>query len=325
MRRPRRTSRRRRVTVTKRLLQGLAGLLVIGGIWGVRHMGPGGLLGLGLPPASRTLSEPAPTGGHTPHRHRPPAAGRGSAHARLKPKTGRTPPTQTATAPATSLPAAVLLRIPAQDQFPTLPNGCEVTSLSMLLGAVGHPVSKLRLAALMPKDPTPRVMGPSGQIVSWGNPNVGFVGSVYVQAKGFGIYHGPMLHLLDAVLPGRAVNLTDKPFSAILAQVARGTPVEIWSTIPLSPNVPWVTWQSPEGPVRTTLDEHAILIVGYGPHTIYINNPYNGEAAQAVPRAQLIGSWRVMGRQALTVRHLKVPPANRCVGPDVTACRPVRA
>lgn len=222
-------------------------------------------------------------------------------------------------------PSAVLLRVGAQDQFPELPNGCEVTSLSMLLGGVGHPITNLRLAVLMPKDPTPRVMGPNGQIVSWGNPNVGFVGSVYVQPKGFGIYHGPMTRLIDRVLPGRAVDLTGQPFQAVLDHVRRGTPVEVWTTIPLSPNVPWVTWKSPEGPVRTTLDEHAVLVVGYSPQDIYINNPYNGQAAQAVPRARFIASWRVMGKQSITVRGLHVSPTDICTGKRIPACMPPAA
>ncbi len=210
---------------------------------------------------------------------------------------------------STSLPPSALISVPAQSQFPQLPNGCEVTSLSMLLTAVGHPVSKMTLAAEMPKDPTPLQMTSyttaSGEVehrVSyWGNPNVGFVGSVYEANYGYGIYNGPMTKLLNQVLPGRAENLTGKPFSDILAQVARGIPVEVWTTLTFEPTQDWVTWNSPEGPVHATPLEHAVLLVGYKGNTLYLNNPWTGQAAEAVPEAPFISAWQQLGEQAITV------------------------
>lgn len=270
----------------------------------------------------------AATGGHVPGLAAPPTRPAGRAHLPGKAHGGstQTAPKVAAGAPTTTKttappPSEALLRVAAQDQWPALPNGCEVTSLSMLLGAVGHPVSNLRLAHLVTKDPTPRVMK-HGQILSWGNPNRGFVGDMWVHATGFGVYHGPIAQLVNRILPGRAVDMTGMAFSRVLDTVGQGTPVEVWSTIPLSPNVPWVTWQSPEGPVRTTMDEHAVLIVGYSPTTVYINNPFNGKAAEAVPRPQFEASWRVMGKQAVTVRGLAVAAADRCTGGALAACLP---
>ena|GEM_PF-2226455 len=254
---------------------------------------------------------PAPAAaGATHHPKGPPA-----------PKVSKPPTTPPPSAPPSHtgvLPAAALLRVAGQDQWPQLPNGCEVTSLSMLLGAVGHPTSKLELAARMPRDPTPRVKK-NGVIVSWGNPNVGFVGNVYVFVDGFGIYHGPITRLLDKVLPGQAVDLTGKPFDAALSAVASGRPVVLWTTSTFSPDVPFITWQSPEGPVHTTLDEHAVLLVGYDKEDLFVNNPENGERAEAVPRARFVAAWHVMGSQAVTTAGDAVPAADRCVG-NIGAC-----
>jgi len=199
------------------------------------------------------------------------------------------------------LPASALIQVPPQSQYPQLPNGCEVTSLSMLLTAVGHPVNKMTLSRMIAYDPTPRVEDAQGRTVSWGNPNVGFVGSMTVWQNGFGVYHGPVTALLNKILPGRAVDMTGKPVSALLRQVADGIPVEIWVTTTLKPTNLWVTWQSPEGPVRTTYDEHAVLLVGYNKTDLFINNPLNGEGAQAVPRQDLLGAWYQMGEQAVSV------------------------
>ncbi len=211
---------------------------------------------------------------------------------------------------ASALPTSYLIRVPAKDQYPQLPNGCEVTSLAMLMTAVGHPVSKMTLAHEMPVDPTKLVLTSyttsNGQVVHkvqyWGNPNVGFVGSVYQAGYGYGIYNGPMARFLNRLLPGRAENLTDQPFSASLRQVAEGIPVEAWTTTTFQPTTDWVTWRSPEGLVHATPWEHAVLIVGYAPGYLYINNPLNGEAAQKVAEAPFIEAWKQLGEQALTVK-----------------------
>lgn len=228
-----------------------------------------------------------------------------TAHERVLTPKGSPRPTS-----PSALPTSYLIHVPAKDQYPQLPNGCEVTSLAMLMTAVGHPVSKVTLAKQMPVDPTKLVLtsytASNGQVVHkvqyWGNPNVGFVGSVYQSGYGYGIYNGPMDRFLNRLLPGQAENLTGQPFSAILQHVAQGIPVEAWTTTTFQPTTNWVTWQSPEGLVRATPLEHAVLIVGYRPGYLYINNPLNGEAAQKVAEAPFIEAWKQLGEQALTVK-----------------------
>jgi uncharacterized protein YvpB len=198
-----------------------------------------------------------------------------------------------------ALPASVVLQVPPQDQLPEFKNGCEVTSLSMLLTAVGHPVSKGDLAREQPHDSTPLVLGPHGTVQFWGNPNVGFVGSV--SDFGYGIYHGPLSKLLNQILPGRAEDLTGKPFTEDLAAVASGRPVVVWTTSTFEPTNDWVTWQSPEGPVHATWEEHAVLLVGYDATHLYVNNPLTGQAAEPVNRDDFLAAWKQLGQQALTV------------------------
>lgn len=212
--------------------------------------------------------------------------------------TSSTPVSASATGP---LPTSKLLSVAPQSQLPQLPNGCEVTSLSMLLSAVGHPTNKMTLAQEMPKDPTKRVYGPHGTTVFWGNPNVGFVGSVYQYANGFGIYHGPITKFINQLLPGRAEDLTGKPFSDILSVVAQGTPVLLWTTATFQPTNMWTSWNTPEGPIKVTLQEHAVLLVGYNQTQLFVNNPLNGEKAQAVNRQQFLEAWKQLGDQAVTI------------------------
>lgn len=196
-----------------------------------------------------------------------------------------------------------LIDVPTQSQLPALPNGCEVTSLSMLLAFAQRPVDKLVLARTQDTDRgQPVFAGAQGDfygISRWGNPNDSFVGRVDGR-YGYGIYHGPLAKLLDRQVPGRSVDLTGRPFSDVLARLRQGTPVVLWTTTTFRPPSRWVTWATPDGPFRGTQVEHAVLLVGYAPGRLVINNPLSGRR-ESIQSAPFVASWQQMGRQALTV------------------------
>ncbi|MGZ6550734.1 MAG: C39 family peptidase [Tumebacillaceae bacterium] len=196
----------------------------------------------------------------------------------------------------------VLIHTPAIRQMPELRDGCEVTAMAMLLQALGHPASKMQLAAEVRKDPTPPRRDARGHITYWGNPNTGFVGAVNGRPIGYGVFHGPMKQLLDRHLPGQAVDMTGKPFEELLYKVQAGKPVVVWTTVPLSTTDQWTGWQTPSGPVRITWQEHAVLLVGYGPGVVYINDPFDGTARKRVGLTRFRASWEQLGRQAVTVK-----------------------
>ncbi len=214
------------------------------------------------------------------------------------PKARPSPPPSDDFAPVGS----VLLSVPTQSQLPDLPNGCEVTSLSMLLTAWGNPVDKVVLAREQPTDLTqPVFSGPTGDFYSisrWGNPNTAFVGKIKGR-YGYGIYHAPLARLLDSKTQGHALDLTGRSFSEILARLRLGTPIVLWTTTTFAPPTRWVTWTTPEGPFRGTQVEHAVLLVGYTPNKLVLNNPLTGRQEQVSP-APFIAAWQQMGRQALT-------------------------
>ena len=191
-----------------------------------------------------------------------------------------------------------------QSQLPELPNGCEVTALSMLLDSVGVPVSKSTLAEEQPTDATqPQFGRPGGgfsSIQRWGNPNRAFVGRV-TGKYGYGIYHGPLRGLLDSKTAGRALDLSGHLFSDVLAQLRTGVPVLLWTTTTMRPPTSWVWWGTTDGPFRATREEHAVLLVGYSPSGLVIDDPLPGRV-RVVSARPFIAAWRALGRQALSVR-----------------------
>ncbi|MCY0870267.1 MAG: C39 family peptidase, partial [Firmicutes bacterium] len=198
-------------------------------------------------------------------------------------------------------PPSALLRAPIVSQFPEYKNGCELASLDMLLRFAGLDVSMAQLVAEVPRANGAYTLAVDGAIRSWGDPADGFVGSVRGIGPGFGVYHAPIAHLLARYLGGSALDLTGGSFAAVLGAVAQGRPVIAWTTVTFSVPHHWLHWESPQGFVRATMNEHAVLIVGYDAKDVFVNNPFDGEAAEAVDRARFEQSWIAMGRQAVTV------------------------
>jgi uncharacterized protein YvpB len=201
-------------------------------------------------------------------------------------------------------PAAMhLIDVPIISQLPELYNGCEITSLTMLLSFLQHPVDKLDLAWMLPKDETPAEVDEDGTILVWGDPDQGFVGSIYGDDLGYGVYVKPLAHVLEQVYEPGALDLSGRDFNEIEKTVAEGKPVIIWNIASFEPSDAWVTWKTPEGKqVEATFQEHCVLMVGFDNDYVYVNNPFEEIQAQQVPKGSFIEAWEQMGRKALTFK-----------------------
>lgn len=191
------------------------------------------------------------------------------------------------------MPEKVLLDVPLLNQMdsPRLYNGCEVTSLAMILNFKGIDVSKNELADAVNRVPMKYSNGQHG------NPNTGFVGNME-DGPGLGVYHEPLFQLAQQYAGGE--DLTGQPFEVLLKQVAGGNPVWIITTSTFAPVSEFETWQTPEGPVDITYNMHSVVITGYDAENIYINNPY-GTKNQKVDKENFIQAWEQMGKQAIVI------------------------
>lgn len=196
-------------------------------------------------------------------------------------------------------PAAALLEAPLVLQNPELPRGCEITSLTMLLNYYGIDKTKLELADEMVRDTTPIKWAKGGGIEYWGHPNDGFVGEITRKAIGFGIYHRALFVTLQDNIP-EAIDLTGEPFSVLESYIAKGSPVVAWTTLNYTVPKEWVEWDTPSGQLRTTYQEHAVLLTGYDEEYVYLNDPLKTEKNVKIKKEQFISSWEAMDKQALS-------------------------
>lgn len=207
-------------------------------------------------------------------------------------------PTNEPATPRATRKQSILLDAPLISQLPELKNGCEVTSLAMLLRYKGINVDKMTLASRVVKDLTPYRQ--SGDTIYWGNPNTGFVGDITGKTKGYSAYHDPIMQLASRYT--NAVDLTGSSFDTILTTLAQGKPVWVisTSTFDIVPNWQWQTWQTPIGPIRITFHEHSVLLTGFDSEYIYFNDPLANIKNRKVLRSSFVHGWEQFGNQAIT-------------------------
>ncbi|MFB9768456.1 C39 family peptidase [Lactiplantibacillus modestisalitolerans] len=195
----------------------------------------------------------------------------------------------------------VMLNVPLINQMtpPTLYNGCEITSLTMIMHYYGINVSKNTLANRLTSVPLTYDNGQHG------NPNVGFVGDVTGADPGLGVYHGPIKRVAKTETK-HVKDLTGASFNQVIKQLEAGRPVWTVTTTSFAPVNSMETWDTPQGKVKITYDVHSVVIVGFNrqQQKIYINNPY-GKKQQAVDWQNFAAAYKQLGQQAvvLTLKH----------------------
>ncbi|MDB6353485.1 C39 family peptidase [Trichococcus sp. K1Tr] len=194
-------------------------------------------------------------------------------------------------------PKEVLLDVPLLNQmdYPVLYNGCEVTSLTMILQYNNVSISKNDVAAWLPSVPIIYENGLRG------NPNDAFVGDITGYNSGFSVYHGPIAVLAaNFVSSDRIKDITGSPFEAVINALNQGYPVWTITSTSYAPVDDMEVWQTPTGEVSISYNEHSVVVVGYDENYFYVNDPY-GKKNQPVEKSSFIASWEQFGNQAVYI------------------------
>ena len=189
------------------------------------------------------------------------------------------------------------LNVPLENQMPDLPNGCEVTSLSMLMNYYGIKVSKNELAETIQ-----HVDSFTDGVKYRGNPHQGFVGHMTIANAGWCVYNEPLYNVARKYT-SHIENITGSDFLSLLKLVSNGHPVMIITTTTFNKVNNMQTWDTNTGKVNVTPSSHACVITGYSKpkKVVYVNNPY-GYKNQPVNWKNLQASYNQQGRQALYIR-----------------------
>lgn len=189
-----------------------------------------------------------------------------------------------------------VLNVPTFNQYPQLPRGCEVTSLSMLLTDAGQHIDKMTLASQITKVP----YYSHGK---YGNPHDGFVGNMYsFKYPGFGVYHEPIYTLAKRYLGQRIADMSGCSWSAVESQIRKGRPVWVIANtwFRYLPANQWRTWRTRSGYIHITMHEHSVVVTGYDSNFVYINDPMGGKKNRRLNKKAFISAWQQMGSQTIS-------------------------
>ncbi|MBO0993562.1 C39 family peptidase [Bacillus sp. SD088] len=195
-------------------------------------------------------------------------------------------------------PKKIQLDIPYTKQRPSLPSGCEATSLAMALNYFGISVTKEEIAHEHIYDNTELIREEDNSIQMWGNPLQGYVGDPF--SVGYTIFPNILKQQADQYV--QSVDSTGANLETLEYFVVQGKPVLVWVTIGYeTPNERF--WQTKEGKeVYAPTPLHNVVLTGYDEEYVYVNDPEDyGEKDFKIAKEKFEYLYNLMGRKSLVI------------------------
>lgn len=208
-----------------------------------------------------------------------------------------------ALAPAPAPPSGGYGPVELIRQNPELPNGCEVTSLAMLLGASGCPADKLTLYRdYLPKADFSRADGKC-----YGpNPERWYVGDAADPTGGWYCFEGPVVQAANGWLEEQGSDLRARALTGLdqrgLERYAQaGVPLAAWVTLGYAaPQRSEFFWLLEDGTVyQPYRNLHCVVLAGEEGGRYRVADPIRGFVL--VEKAVFWDSFSAMGRRAVLV------------------------
>lgn len=153
--------------------------------------------------------------------------------------------------------------VPMIPQRPELPNGCEITAVTMMVQSAGKRVDKMTLAREMPRS---------------SNPNYGYIGQPW-DGTGITIFPSALTGLVRRYL-GTSINMTGMGLDALYYQLDRNHVVVTWNTLHGFPY-------------------HALAVTGYDANYIYYNDCWTNQRTK-MNKWQFLNNWNTQQRRAIS-------------------------
>lgn len=203
---------------------------------------------------------------------------------------------------AVELPESVDLPVEVILQAPQLPNGCEATSLAMVLRYHGYGVDKMDIAySYIPREDFEwtenNVWGPHPEAAYAGDPG----------DLGFYCFAPPVVAGANAYLDEQgsslsAVDISGAGLDIFQAYLAQGYPVLIWTTLDCSePTFSTFAWAlPPDGEIYVPYSNlHCEVLYGYDTEFFYLCDPLQGRETISIQQA--LSSYEALGSHAVVI------------------------
>lgn len=192
-------------------------------------------------------------------------------------------------------------------QQPELPNGCEATSVAIVLNHLGFDADKMEIA----RDYLPRrefVLGQWGYVN--GDPETVYPGNPWRGGSGYYCYPGVVVQTANAYLaekgaPYAAQDISGADEDALFTLLDAGLPVIVWNTTdgesPVhSTKMKWIL-DDTDQLYTPYVNLHVSVLTGYDDENLYFADPLGRNAELA--REDFFEIYDEMGRRAVVVRE----------------------
>lgn len=187
------------------------------------------------------------------------------------------------------------LDVKASYQYPNMPNGCEVTSLEMLMRYEGFDVSNESLESYLAK---------SGY--RDGDPDKAYIGSPYSK-DGFYCYAGPLASCANSYFRDLGVSRSAKdisganPFAILNYVIFNKKPVAVWYTLDdKEPTYSDRSYRDASGQdIKLYSNLHCVVVNGIGKGMVSLVDPIKGY--RKVNFLEFARLYMQMGKRALVL------------------------
>lgn len=179
-------------------------------------------------------------------------------------------------------------------QYPDLPTGCEVTSLTMVLNFNGINCDKCEIADnYLDK-------GEVGTV----NFREAFEGDPRDE-NSFGCYSPVIVKAADRVLNAygsslKAVDISGKELSELFTYIDKDIPVIVWGTQDCQPGHYSVTWNVNGEDLTWFTPEHCMVLVGYDSESVWVADPIYGDII-SYDKASFESCYNSLFQQAIII------------------------
>ena len=189
----------------------------------------------------------------------------------------------------------LLENVPAVNQFPDYPVGCESVALYELLKAYNVDVTIDDIVEKLKKGDAPYE---ENGILYGGDPEIEFLGDPR-DYRGWGVYEKPIEDVANIFKQG-IKNITGTSLNDVLKLVKDGYPVQVWVTIKLSESGIYRTWINKETgkEIGWKRNLHSVVIVGYSDDYVVVCDSDIG-ATVRYDRKTFEDRYNYLGKRAL--------------------------
>ncbi|MEG1176984.1 MAG: C39 family peptidase [Ruthenibacterium sp.] len=209
-----------------------------------------------------------------------------------------------------ALPACVRLSVPSLFQLPELPNGCEGTSLAMVLRYFGYSADKVDIALhYVPRAPIAETFdGTSGP-----DPHLAYAGNPLEEERAYYCFAPPIAEAANLYLEkhgqkATAHDITGATKCMLMNCLCAGQPVILWATLGFrDPCLGEMQWTLPNGTLYTAYSNlHCIVLTGYDRDYFYVSDPLFGELT--LEHSALLEQYAALGCNAVVLSLSRAEP-----------------